>query len=494
MNKGPPKAGLCCLRRKAGASRACGSGGQSVARIVARQHEIEQDARHGGQADARQGEGAEIELHAAHAENDDQRHNHHIARLEQIMPGPHQRVQAHHHDGSEQKDHDAAHDRRGDAAQKGPHLGHKGKQNGADGRPGHDGGIEGPGQRHRAGHFGIGGIGRPAQGAGGHGGQTVAQHGVLDAGIAQEILARHRADGDNVAEMLNGRGHGHGNDEEQRLPGEPRHDETGHGEPRRGTHGLPVAHAQPHGRQQAHADAAENGNQPQQAASQQGNGHRGQQGRHGKRQGRGARHELLGTVAGQAQRHLYGHRRQHKADDHDHRAGDDGRQETQDDVCAAKANERAQGHIEQAGKDERPHGQRYAPGFCAVHDGRDEGEGRCQKDGNLAARHHLKDQGADSGGKEGHIAVETGQQGHQHQRAEGHKEHLRAEQGLPRTKDIATGIGIGGCCVHADFRTLLRPENAVARVVRAGTSAMPRNSPVSVDSRRKSPSLCRTSG
>ena len=236
--------------------------------------------------------------------------------------------------------------------------------------------------------------------------------------------------------MLNGRGQGDGNNEKNGFQGKFRKGEGGQGQPGRGQYFVPAAHAQPEGRAETHGNAAENGHQAQKAPAQQGNQHRGRQGGHGDDHGRIFRHELLRAVAALAQGHVHGHGREHKADDHNHRAGDDGRQQAQNDAHAPPADQQAQKDVDQTGAEQPAQRQGHAPGLRAVNDGRDEGKGRGQKNRHLAARADLKDQGAHTGREQGHIAVQAGEQRHQHQRAEGHKKHLRAQQAIPQAQII----------------------------------------------------------
>ena len=64
-------------------------------RIILRQKQVEDHTGDGRQTDTGQLETADADLHPAHAKNDDQGHDDHIAGPQHILPGTHQRVQAH---------------------------------------------------------------------------------------------------------------------------------------------------------------------------------------------------------------------------------------------------------------------------------------------------------------------------------------------------------------------------------------------------------------
>lgn len=82
------------------------------------------------------------------------------------------------------------------------------------------------------------------------------------------------------------------------------------------------------------------------------------------------------------------------------------------------------------------------PGLDAVHDGGNEGERGGKKDGNLASCADLKDQRADARREQGDVGVHPGQNGNEDQRAEGHEQHLGADQAVLETKRVCQAVGL----------------------------------------------------
>jgi hypothetical protein len=130
--------------------------------LLTRQNQVEQDPQDTGKADAAQGEFTIRKHHAADAADQDQGHNGQIAGLREVFSGLDQGVEADNGDGTEKQQHDPAHHRYRDGLEQGAHLADKGQGNGENGCPGHDAGIEHPGEGDGTGHLAVGGVGRPA--------------------------------------------------------------------------------------------------------------------------------------------------------------------------------------------------------------------------------------------------------------------------------------------------------------------------------------------
>ena len=185
--------------------------------------------------------------------------------------------------------------------------------------------------------------------------------------------------------MLNGRGEGNGDDEQDGFPAELGEHEIRNAEPRRGGHLAEIVDAEPDGAQVAYGDARHNGDKAYHAAPEQGNEHRRRQRRHRNDQRRVLGDKHRAAVPGLAEGHVHPDRGQHKADDDDHRPGHDGRQQAHDDLRAAPTDDEAQHHIDGTGHD---------------------------------------------------VGAHARQDRHQHQRAECHEKHLRTEQGIFQPKRI----------------------------------------------------------
>ena len=155
---------------------------------------------------------------------------------------------------------------------------------------------------------------------------------------------------------------------------------------------------------------------------------------------------------------MHCHRGQDKADNHNNRAGHNGRQHTQHHIRAAPADKPAQKKIHQTGAHKPAKGLRHAPGLNAVNDGRNKGKGRSKKNGYLAPSADLKQQSAHTSGEKSHVAVKPGQQGNKNQSAKGHKEHLRAYKTIPEAKIIVSGCNLAPRtgCAHGALATWFR--------------------------------------
>ena len=363
-----------------------------------------------------------------------------------------QRVEADHRDGPEEQHEDAAHDRRGDGGKHRAQLADEGQADGPDGRPGHDRRVVGLRQGDSAGDLRIGGVGRPAEEGGHGGGDAVAQHGVLNAGVLHIVPAGDRADGDDIAEMLDGRGQRHRQHVENSLPAELREGEMRHGEPWRLDDGrevddLVTGHGHDDGGEVAGDRAGEDGNDAEDALALDGHQNGGQQRYGGEEDGGAVIHQLGRPVTRLANGQIDGHRREDEADDHDDRAGDGARQKALQPAAALDAHHGGQGDIDQTGGGQPAQRGGKPPCLGGVDDGRDEGEGRAQEDRHLAARDELKDERAQPCGEQRHGGIEPRQDGHQHQRAKGDEQHLPADEPLTGMKAV---FGLREVLVH-DF-------------------------------------------
>gem|GEM_PF-2251680 len=335
-------------------------------------------------------------------------------------------------------------DRYRDGLQEGAELADKGQQDGGDRGPGHDAGVEDLGQGHSAGDFGVGGVGRAAEDRGQGGGQAVAQQRAVDARVLQIVLAGDGADGQDVAEVLDGRGDGHGHDEQDGLQVPGGQGEVRPGDPGRGRDLLHGDQAEERGQHVAEDDADDDRDELDEALGPQADQYGHQQRQHGDDQGRILGHEHGRAVAGLAQGHVHRHRREDEADDHDHRAGDDGRQDLLQHAYAVFLDEQAQDHVDHAGRGQAAERAGDAPGLGAVDHGRDEGKRGGQEDRHLALGDELEQEGARAGGEQGHAGVEAGQERHQDQGAEGHEEHLGAKHAVSEAEAV-----VGGGEAHA---------------------------------------------
>ena len=138
--------------------------------------------------------------------------------------------------------------------------------------------------------------------------------------------------------------------------------------------------------------------------------------------------QLGAAVSGLAHGHVDGDRGQTETNDHDHRSYHNRWQQALNEAWAPQAYQQAEQDIDHAGGDQTAECGGQAPGLVAVHDRGDEGEAGGQEDWNLSAGGELEQQGADTGGKQGNAGVHAGNQRHQYQCAESHKQHLGTGQ------------------------------------------------------------------
>lgn len=110
-------------------------------------------------------------------------------------------------------------------------LAEEADRDGDEGRQPQGGRIVVAGGGENGGVLRIGGVGRAAEQAGGHGGQAVAQHGAVQAGILGKVLANHRAVGVHVAHVLHAGDDGDGGDHADGLQVKLGQNEVGNFDP-----------------------------------------------------------------------------------------------------------------------------------------------------------------------------------------------------------------------------------------------------------------------
>ena len=270
----------------------------------------------------------------------------------------------------------------------------------------------------------------------------------MQAGLLDEVLAGHRADGHHAADVFDGRCQCHRQHVEDGPPVEFRRDEVRQGQPGRGGNAGGVDDAEGGGQGAADHDAGQNRHQAEQPASQRGDQQRGNQRAHRDDDGGGVGN---GIVAAAAHGHAHCDRRQRQADGDDHRGDDHRRQQAVDEAGAAQFHRQAHQDVDDAGGDDAAQHRRQADFALDGHDRRDEGEARCQEHRHFTAGHQLEQQGADAGGKQRHVGVHAGQQRHQYQGAEGHEQHLRAGDSLAQDRVL---VGVA----HAQLSFCLVPK------------------------------------
>ncbi|MNZ76880.1 hypothetical protein D3C78_954020 [compost metagenome] len=338
-------------------------------------------------------------------------------------------VHAHRRDRAEQQAQDAAHHRYRDALQQCAELADEGQGDGEDRRPGHDLRVVVLGQHHRAGHFGIGGVGRAAEQASCGGGQAIAQQGAVQAGLLQVVAAGHAADRDHPADVLDRRCQGNRDDEQDGLPVERWRGEVGQLQPRCGGDLGSVDHAKGERQGKAYQHAGNDRHQTEDALAEHGDDQRCQQGRHRDHHG-GLVGQQHAAVTGLAHRHVGGDRRHGQADGDDHRADHHRRQHAVDETGAFDFHHQAHEGVHETCGHHAAHGLGQAELALGEDDRGDEGKARGQEHGYLAAGDQLEQQGADTGSEQCDVRIEAGDQWHQHQRAKCHEEHLRARNDL----------------------------------------------------------------
>ncbi len=328
-------------------------------------------------------------------------------------------------DRAEQQTEDATHHRHRNALQQGAELADEGQGDGEHRSPGHDLRVVVLGQHHRAGHLGVGSVGRSAEQAGCRRGDAVTQQRAVQARCLQVVPSRHAAHRDDPADMLDGRRQGHGHDEQDGLPVEGRGGEVGQFQPGRRCNLRRVDHPESERQGKTHQHAGDDRHQAEDAFAEHGYDQRRQQGRHGNQHG-GAVGQQHATIASLAHRHVGRDRCHGQADGDDHRADHHRGQHTVDEACALDLHHQAHEGVDEPGGHDATHGFCQTELALGENDRGDEGKARCQENRHLTPGHQLKQQGAKACGEQRDVRVQAGNQGHQHQRAKCHEEHLRA--------------------------------------------------------------------
>ena len=308
-------------------------------------------------------------------------------------------------------------------------LADEGQGYGEDRGPGHDLRVVVLGQHHRAGHFGVGGIGRTAEQAGSGGGDAVTEQGAVQAGLLQVVATGHAAYRDHSADMLDGRGQGHRNDEQDRLPVELRRREMRQRQPRGGGDLGGIHYAEVERQGKAHQHPGNDRYQPEDPLAEHRHHQGGEQRRHRDHHG-GLVMDQLAAVAGLAHGHVGGDGSHGQADGDDHRADDHRRQQAVDETGAFDLHRQAEEGIDEACRHHPTHGRGQAELALGEDDRGNEGEARSQEHRYLATGGQLEQQSPKTRREQRHVGVKTGDQRHQHQGAKGYEEHLGARQHL----------------------------------------------------------------
>ncbi|MNT37633.1 hypothetical protein D3C72_1737790 [compost metagenome] len=139
----------------------------------------------------------------------------------------------------------------------------------------------------------------------------------MQAGLLQVVATGHATHGNHAADVFDGRGQGHRNDEQNRLPVEFRRGEVRDRKPWRcgNLRGINDTEIERHGKTDQHA--GNDRHQAEDAFTEHRHDQCGQQCRH-RDQHRGLVMDQFRTVASLAHRHVGGNRRHGQADGNDH--------------------------------------------------------------------------------------------------------------------------------------------------------------------------------
>ncbi len=235
--------------------------------------------------------------------------------------------------------------------------------------------------------------------------------------------------------MLDGGGQGHrqhvedggrveaGRGESAGFPGH----HPGNPQPGRLPDRREVHHAHEQGEDIAGDNAAQDGNQAEKLPAE----HDGGDGRGERAAGQNQRTSVRGARGIKTAGHADGDRCQLEADDHDDGTRDDRWQKPVQQFAAAQAGHQAEQQVHQARAEQGAVGGARTVFGHGELDRRNEGKGTRQKDRHRAARQRMEKQGAGTGGEQSHRRIEAGQQRHQDQGPEGHKQHLNPQHQLP---------------------------------------------------------------
>ncbi|MNH10809.1 hypothetical protein D3C79_702990 [compost metagenome] len=251
----------------------------------------------------------------------------------------------------------------------------------------------------------------------------------MQARLFQVIATGHTTDGNHATDMLDRWCQGNRNNEQDRLPVERRCREVWQGQPRGGGNLGGIDHAEVERQSKANQHASNNRNQAEDAFAEHCDDQGGQQRRH-RDQHRRAVGQQLGTVTGFAHGHVGGNRRHGQADRNNHRADDYRRQQAIDKTGAFDFHRQAEERVDKTCRHHPAHGLSQAELTLGKNDRGNEGKARSQKYRDLTPGHYLKQQSSQTRSEQRDVRVKAGDQRHQHQRAKGDEEHLRAGDDL----------------------------------------------------------------
>ncbi|MNZ93688.1 hypothetical protein D3C78_1127670 [compost metagenome] len=251
----------------------------------------------------------------------------------------------------------------------------------------------------------------------------------MQARLFQVIAPGHATHGNHAADMLDSRRQGNRHDEQDRLPVERRRSEVRQCQPRCSGNLGGIDHTEVERQAKAHQHTGDDRHQAEDALAEHGDDQGGQQRWHGDHH-RCAVRQQLGAITGLAHCHVGGNRSHRQADRDDHRADHHRRQQAVDETGAFDLHREAEEGVDETGRHDPAHGLGQAELALGENDRGDEGETRSEEYRYLTAGDYLKQQSSQTCGEQRDIRVEAGDQRHQHQRAEGYKEHLRAGDDL----------------------------------------------------------------
>ena len=261
-------------------------------------------------------------------------------------------------------------------------------QNGETGRPGHHHRVVVLGQHHRAGHFAVGGYRRAAEQADDIDRQSVAKQGAVESGRGGEVLAGHRADGQDAANVLDDRRNRHRNHEQDRRQIEFRLAEFRYGQPGRLRHLAEIDDADEQRVEVADGNADQDRHQFQQAPGADRRQHRCQQRDCRSRDRQAVGHDLL--ITGLAGGHIDGDLRQSQTDHHHYRANYHRWQQAMDEADTPPFDQRRGDIVKKTGRSQCTEGCRHSPGLYGIDDRRDEGKAGTEVDRYFAAGAQLE--------------------------------------------------------------------------------------------------------
>ncbi len=148
--------------------------------------------------------------------------------------------------------------------------------------------------------------------------------------------------------------------------------------------------------------------------------------------------DALARVGHREQAHLHRHGGQPQSDDDDDRADERRRQQLAQPAGAEGLHDAGDDHVDDACSDEAAECRRDVVAAGTATDGderRDEGEARSQVARDLVAHADEIDDRADARGHEAHAGVESGQNRHEHGRAE-HRHQMLQRQAVSRAKAV----------------------------------------------------------